>query len=122
MPERVVADLEAVVGEEFHLREAPGCLLAVDSLVAEEGVAGGGAWEKAEDARLGPVRVLLIEIEPDPHGALRVDLELAVALDVAELAGGCVVEDQDDWAQPFGEVDFSVEDLFHGHGAVPVII
>lgn len=122
VPEGVIADLEAVFGEELEFGEAPGGFLAVDALVSEEGVASGGGGEDAEDGGFGPVGVLAVEVEPDAHGAVGGDFEFAVLLDIAELARGGVVEDEDDWAQAFGEVDLFVEDLLHGDRAVAVVI
>ena len=87
MPERVVAELEALVVEPLHLLEAPLILLAFDSSVAEEVVSGGCPGQHAEYGGVSPIGMCLSERQPDSDAARRVDFELSVLLDVPELAG-----------------------------------
>src|SRR6476646_7958441 len=96
MPERVVAQLESVVREPLHLLEAPLALLPLElGGVAEEVVACRAAIQHAEGGFALPLGVGLREGQPDADATGGVDLELSVLLDVAELAGGRVVEDED---------------------------
>jgi hypothetical protein len=122
VPEGVVAQLESPLGEELHLPEAPLVLLPVDSLVAEERSARLGAGEQAHDGLVAPVRLRLREVEPDPDHARRVDLELPVPLDVAELRRRRVVEREDDGAEPARQIELPVEELGHRHRAVPALV
>src|SRR5690606_33716086 len=54
MPERVVAQLESLLRQEAHLREAPLRLLSFDTLVAEERAAGFRRRQHAEDRTILP--------------------------------------------------------------------
>src|SRR5262249_30001332 len=86
VPERVSAQLEAVVGEPFHFRKSPLAMLTAPlRTIAEEVVAGGGAIEHAKDRSVLPSGMRLREVEPDADPARRVDLELPIAFDVTEL-------------------------------------
>ncbi len=53
--------------------------------------------QHAEDGAVAPIRVLLVERGENADGRRRIDLELAVLLDVAELRRGCIVEHEHDW-------------------------
>ena len=97
MPQRVIAELESLVVEILDLRESPFCLLTFDSLVAEERASRLSSGQQTEDGSVGPVRVSFPEIQPDSEPALRIYLELAVALDIAELARRGVIENEDNW-------------------------
>src|SRR5688500_16734468 len=56
VPERVVAKLEALIGQEFYFAMPPFGLLPFDVLVAKERTAGFGAREHAEYGLVFPAR------------------------------------------------------------------
>ena len=110
--------LEPLVVQPFHLREAPLAFLAIDALVAKEGVAGLCRREEAKDACIRPVRMLFLECHPDADSAVRVDFKLSVALDVAELTWRSIVENEDNRGQPFRQVYLPVQNLRNRHRPV----
>ncbi len=113
VPERVVADLEAVAHEVLEL------LRLVLGLV-EEPVGLAGAGQDVE-GRLPPeVGMGLGERIEDPHRAVRVDHELTVLVDVAELAGRGVVEREHDGRRPHRERDLAVDQLVEPDQTVPL--
>ncbi len=93
MPERVIAQLEPLLGEKAHFLHAPRALLPRYSLLAEERVPRRRTRKEAERRTLPPVGMLLAEREPDADPAVRVDLQLAVLLDPrSNRLGRCIVE------------------------------
>jgi len=82
----VIAQLEALLCEKLHLLEAPLGLLTVDALVTEEGVAGLGRRQHAEQPLRLPVGVRLDEIEQHPDRTRGIHHKRAVAFEIAELA------------------------------------
>src|SRR5690348_1581772 len=96
MPERVPAQLKAVVGEPPHLLEPPLLVLASEfGRVAKKIVPCRTTVEHAECCAIAPSRVSLCEIQPDAQTARRIDFKLPVPLEVAELLGRCIIEDED---------------------------
>src|ERR1051325_1140189 len=96
MPERVPAQLEAIIGEPLHLLKPPlPVLAAILGCVAEEVVPRLSAIEHAEGRSILPTGMRFLEVEPDPQGACRIDRQLAAVLDVAELLGRRVEDDND---------------------------
>ena len=65
-----------------------------------------------------PIRVLLVERRQDSDGRRRIDLELSVLLDVAELRWRCVVEHEHDRRLPGGQIDLLVDHLRHVDRAI----
>src|SRR5713101_692720 len=118
VPERVGTQLESLIGQELELSETPFGPLAVDAAVAEERVAGARGGEQAKGGAEGPVRVMLREVEPRSEAASRVDRQRAVALEVAKLSRGRVVEGEDDRRHADRHGNVAVDQLRHGDGAI----
>jgi hypothetical protein len=93
-----------------------------DPTIAEEIVAGRRAVQQAEHAIVRPIGVRLPEIEPDADAARRVDLQLAVVLDVAELLRRRVVEHEHHRRDALRQIEILVEDVGHVHWAVAAIV
>lgn len=64
----------------------------------------------------------LPELEPDADPALRIDLQLAVLLDVAELTGRCIIENEDDRGQTARKVDPAVQKLRDGDRSIAFLV
>jgi hypothetical protein len=64
----------------------------------------------------------LLEIEPDPHAARRIDLQLSVVVDVAKLFRRRVVEYKNDRRQAARQIQLLVEHIRHVHRAVAAIV
>ena len=97
MPEGVTAQLEAVVRQPFDFLQAPLPVLAAElRAVAEEIVTGRASVQHAKRRAVAPPGMRLREVEPDANAARRIDLQLPIILDVAELLRRRVIEDKDD--------------------------
>ena len=122
--ERVVAQLVALLVQELHLLVAPLRLLPLDPLVAEERAARPAPPGSMQNTALrGQSGCLLGEVLEDADRARRVDLELAVALDVAELRRRRVVEHEHDRRDPLRQLlDLLVDDVGHVHRAVAALV
>ena len=118
VPERVPAQLEPLLREETKLPEAPLGLLPLDPFLAEKRMPGGAARQYAERRPVPPVRMLLVECEPDADGAVRIDLECSVVIDVAELRRTRVIEGEYHRRLPRGQIDLLVDHLSDGHRAI----
>src|SRR5205814_6794232 len=64
----------------------------------------------------------LFEIEPDADAARRIDLQPAVVLDVAELLGRRVVENENDGRYSLRQIEILVEHVGHVHRPVAAIV
>src|SRR2546423_7304456 len=64
----------------------------------------------------------LLEIEPDADAARRIDLEIAVVVDVAELLGRRVVEHEHYGRQSLRQIEILVEHIRHVHRAIAAIV
>ena len=102
VPERVVADLVAVAHEVLQL---PALVLRL----VEEAIGLAGAGQHVERGGATEVRLFAQERLEDSHRALRVDLQRAVGLDVAELPRRGVVEGEHDRRRPGRRHDAAVE-------------
>src|SRR5215212_8481091 len=64
----------------------------------------------------------LPEVHPDADSTRRVDLELAILLDVLELARAGVVKNEHHGGQTARQVDFAVQKLRNGYGPVTFVV
>src|SRR5262245_66256480 len=98
MPERVVADLVALTHQELEL-------LAFVLGLIEEPIRLARAGEHVERAAAAEIGMLALEGLEDADARLGVDLDGAVALEVAELARRGVVEGEHDRRSPGRQAD-----------------
>src|SRR5205809_6670422 len=66
--------------------------------------------------------MLLLEIEPNTHAAGRIDLELAVVVDVAELLRRRIVEHEHYRRQSRRQIEILVEHVGHVYGPISAIV
>src|SRR5687768_17595550 len=64
----------------------------------------------------------LLEVVPDPDSARRIDLQVAVPLDVPELARARVIEDEHDGREALRQVDLLVQQLRYADRAIPPLV
>src|SRR5215510_5983673 len=104
MPERVVADLVALTHQELEL-------LAFVLGLVEEAIRLARAGEHVERAAAAEIGMLALEGLENADTRLGIDLDGAVALEVAKLARRGVVEGEYDRRRPGGQGDAPVEEV-----------
>src|SRR6059036_3750396 len=104
VPERVVADLVAVAHQVLEL-------LAFVGRLVEEMVGRVRAGEHVERRAVAELRMLAGERFEDADGRLRIDLDVTVLLEVAELTGRGIVEGENDRSGPGWQREAPVEQI-----------
>jgi len=104
--------------QPLNFLEAPLAFLSLNALFAEESMAGRSGGQHAKHSAACPIGMFFLERHPDADAAFRVDFKLTVLLDIPELFGRCVVKNEDNWRQPFWQIDFPVQNLRNRHRPV----
>src|SRR5262245_59933987 len=81
-----------------------------------------GCGQETECCPGSPIGVPRGEVEPDADGALRIDLELSIALEVPELPRRSVVEGHNDRTRARRQVDLAIDKLGNRDRAVTLLI
>src|SRR6185312_9716451 len=118
----VVAQLEALVGEEAHLFVTPRGLLAFDAALAEKCVSCRRTGQHAERGLVGPVRMRAVKLQPNADRAVGIYLESSIVIDVAELRGRGVVEREDDGRHAGRKGNLAIDQLGNRYGTIAPLI